>query len=79
MIQKGLIEKTKKGEIVNPQQRRPDLQIPNSLAAIAMKALSLDPKDRYDDVDALRNDIIRYENGYAPFAECAHIFKRVIF
>ena len=68
--------KKQKGEIVNPQQRRPDLQIPNSLAAIAMKALSLDPKDRYDDVDALRNDIIRYENGYAPFAECAHIFKR---
>ena len=73
---KGLIEKTKNGEIVNPQQRRPDLQIPNSLVAIAMKALSLDPKDRYDDVDALRNDIIRYENGYAPNAECAHIFKR---
>ena len=73
---KGLIEKTKKGEIVNPQQRRPDLKIPNSLAAIAMKALSLNPKDRYDDVDDLRNDIIRYVNGYAPNAECAHIFKR---
>ena len=73
---KGLIEKTRNGEIVNPQQRRPDLTIPNSLAAIAMKALSLNPKDRYDDVDDLRNDIIRYVNGYAPHVECAHIFKR---
>ena len=41
-----------------------------------MKALSLNPKNRYDDVEDLRNDIIRYINGYAPFAECAHVFKR---
>ena len=40
-----------------------------------MKALSLNPK-RYDDVEDLRNDIIRYINGYAPHAECAHVFKR---
>jgi serine/threonine protein kinase len=75
-LKNGLIEKTKNGDILNPRQRRPNLKIPTSLAAVAMKALSLNPADRYDNVDALRDDIIRYKNGYAPYAECAHIFKK---
>ena len=71
-----LLKKTKRGELNRPQQHRPELKIPTSLSAVAMKALALNPADRYADVDALRNDLIRYQNGCAPIAERAHIFKR---
>ena len=53
--------------------------MPNSLSAISMKALSLNPADRYDNVDELRDDVIRYKNSFVPTAEKVHIFKRVTF
>ena len=72
----GLIDKTKNGLINRPQQRRPDLKVPNSLSAISMKALSLNPADRYNNVDELRDDVIRYKNSFVPTAEKVHIFKK---
>lgn len=49
----------------------PDGLIPESLSAVAMKALSADPNDRYQAVDALQKDIEAYQNGFATSAEKA--------
>lgn len=51
----------------------PTLQhsIPASLSAVATKALSLRPEDRYATVPDLQQEIARYQNGFATAAEQA--------
>jgi hypothetical protein len=65
------------GRVVPPQKRRPNLTIPDSLNAVAMKALSLNPDDRYASVQDLYDDVSRYLRGFAPLAENAGPMKRL--
>jgi serine/threonine protein kinase/Leucine-rich repeat (LRR) protein len=55
------------GEIAPPEQRAPERarkgKIPKELAAIAMKAMARDPKQRYPSADHLRQDIERFLDG----------------
>jgi hypothetical protein len=46
-------------------------RIPESLAAVAMKALSLRREDRYQSVPELQKDIEAYQGGFATGAEQA--------
>jgi len=64
-----IIGNTQKGNVVPLRRRKPDLKIPASLAAVAMKALALDPADRYADVTELRQEIQRYLSGHPTQAE----------
>ena len=55
------------GEIIPAEQRDPQRtragKVPKELGAIAMKAMSKEPGQRYRDVDELRKDIERFQEG----------------
>ena len=51
-------------------------RIPASLAAVAMKALSFDPGERYQTANAMREDIESYLNGFATGAENATVWRQ---
>ncbi len=55
----------------------PHGKVPDSLSAVAMKALSKAPEDRYQSVKELQQDIEAYQNGFATAAEHASIFKQI--
>ena len=56
----------------------PGGKIPDSLSAVAMKALAVKPEDRYHDVKALQEDIAAYQQGFATRAEEAGFLKHLI-
>ncbi len=62
---KEFIEQAKLGRILPPRRRAPHRPIPAELAAIAMKALQHDPKDRYQKADAFQADLTRFVNRLA--------------
>jgi len=55
----------------------PDNRVPESLSAVAMKALHLDPWKRYQWVKDLQKDIEAYQGGYATKAEDAGAWKHL--
>ena len=66
-----VVQNTREGNVIPLRRRATDHHIPVSLAAVTMKALSLDPKDRYTKVQDLRQEIGRYRAGYPTQAEHA--------
>ncbi|NQZ60377.1 MAG: serine/threonine protein kinase, partial [Lentisphaeraceae bacterium] len=66
-----IIDKTLKGEIIPPVQLKPELVIPNSLNAVCLKALSLQPQQRYSSVAQLSDEIRAYTAGFVTKAEDA--------
>ena len=68
-----ILEKTARGNFPPPSQIKPKL--PARLETICLKAMSLDPSDRYQTVQALHEDILAYRNGYATSAEDASLIK----
>jgi len=55
----------------------PGNRVPDGLSAVVMKALSLDPPDRYQRVEDLQEDITACQGGFAPKAERASVIKHV--
>lgn len=55
----------------------PGRRVPESLAAVVMKALSLSPEMRYATVVELQADITQYQQGFATRAENAGLVKQV--
>ncbi|WDE98889.1 protein kinase [Lentisphaera profundi] len=68
-----ILEKTARGTFPPPSQIKPKL--PARLETICLKAMSLDPSDRYQTVQELHEDILAYRNGYATSAEDASFIK----
>ena len=64
-----LLEKTAKCDFPKPSKLKED--IPFSLEAVCLKAMELDPSDRYLSVENLQKDILAYRNGFATNAEQA--------
>jgi serine/threonine protein kinase len=68
-----IIMRVAMGEIVPPEQREPqhdrDGKIPRELSAIAMKALAKQPEQRYANVELLRQDIERFQEGRSVSAK----------
>jgi tetratricopeptide (TPR) repeat protein len=56
----------------------PGRRIPDGLSAVAMKAMQLDPADRYQTVPDLQADIAAYQGGFAPKAERAGLLKHLL-
>jgi len=54
----------------------PGGRVPESVAAVAMKAMALDPHDRYATVPDLQREITAYQSGFATSAEKAGILRR---
>ena len=53
----------------------PGKRIPDGLSAVAMKALALDPAERYQSVEEMQDDITAFQGGFAPKAERASVLK----
>ncbi len=66
---KDSLQKTVRGDFPPPGKRAPELRIPPALAAIALKAMEIDPAVRYPNVAALIRDIQKYQEGFATSAE----------
>ncbi len=56
----------------------PGNRIPASLSAVAMKAISMNPDDRYQSVTDLQDDIRNYQLGFATSAEDAGAMKLLL-
>jgi serine/threonine protein kinase len=56
----------------------PGRRIPDGLSAVVMKALALDPADRYQKVEDLQADIAAFQGGFAPKAERASPLKHAL-
>jgi serine/threonine protein kinase len=69
----AILMRVVQGEITLPEQRNPERakagKIPKEVAAIAMKALAKNPQDRYLNVEVLRRDIERYQEGRSVSAK----------
>ena len=80
---KHLIRKIIKGDIKSPIlfnkenefPHCPGKKIPEPLSAIAMKALSSHPADRYQNVREVQNDVEKYLGGFATSVEDAGFLK----
>ena len=73
-----MLRDTLAGNIIRPSLRVKDSEIPYGIEAVAMKAMSLDPRDRYPTVTDLRNDVLHFMDGFATQAEKASLFKRSV-
>jgi tetratricopeptide (TPR) repeat protein len=56
----------------------PGKRIPDGLSAVVMKALALDPGDRYQNVEDLQADVEAYQGGFATKAERATMMKHAM-
>ena len=72
-----VIQNTRAGKVMSPRRRRPDRHVPKGLVAVTMKALALEPGDRYQSVLALRREISRYLTGHPTKAEHAGPITRI--
>ena len=60
-------------QLISPQDRCPELKIPNSLNAVCLKAMSNNPDQRYQTVQELKHEIELYLDGFATEAENASL------
>ncbi|MBY0522823.1 MAG: protein kinase [Gemmataceae bacterium] len=67
----AVLMRVMEGEIQPPEQRAPKRawNIPKELSAIAMKALAKEKEKRYPTVDALRQDVERFQEGRSVSAK----------
>jgi len=66
-----VLARTRAGEFQPPRKRNPRNDIPNSLEAVVLKAMALEPDERYQRVQDMSADILTYRDGYATEAESA--------
>ena len=64
-----LIKKTLEGDFLSPQERCPNFNISASLNAVVMKAMAVEPKQRYTSAKALADEVRAYNHGFATRAE----------
>lgn len=70
-----VLQETANTQITSIRLSYPEKEIPESLDAVVVKAMSLDPKDRYASVPRLQREIERYLSGYATRAERPGFFR----
>lgn len=77
MSNEDAIRQTLHGKLPRPSEMAPEgRSVPTSLEAVAMRAMSLNPKDRYKTVRELRREILAYTSGFATLAEHASMLKK---
>ena len=73
---KRLVASSEEESVPAPRPHLPDGRVPDSLSAVCMKALALEPTDRYASVAELQTDLTAYQNGFATRAEHAGPWKQ---
>ncbi len=56
----------------------PRQKVPDGLAAVAMKAMSVEPDDRYQSAPELQREIEAWQSGFATGAEDASLWRQLI-
>lgn len=69
-----VLKNTVEGNVISPNERVDDF-VPESLNAVVMKAMALNPQDRYKSVVNLRQEVHKYLMGYSTLAENAGFIK----
>jgi serine/threonine protein kinase len=72
-----VMQKTLRGEIIPPTKVGKD-DIDPRLEKIILKAMSLEPGDRYQSVIKLQEDLLKYRGGFATEVEQAGFFTQLI-
>ena len=72
-----ILRHTAAGDVPRPSLAAPDRDIPASLDAVCMKAMSRKPEGRYASVTELRNEITAYLAGFSTRAEHAGPVREV--
>lgn len=70
-----VVEATAKSHVPELHHRYPQKKIPAGLEAVVLKALQREPDNRYQTVEALRQEIQKYLGGYSTRAERSGFFK----
>ena len=70
-----ILKNTLDGKIVPPKTLNP--AVPESLSAVVMRALSVDREERYQSVNELKAEVIKFQSGYSTHAENAGIIKEL--
>ncbi len=73
-----ILTDTMQGNIIPPRLRNPDSDIPGAIEAVILKAMAVNPDERYQRVEEIREDIFAYMGGFATVAEKASVFKRFL-
>lgn len=68
----AMLQATLSGDVVPPTERCNG--VPESLGAVAMKAMALKPSDRYASVSDLISDVRAFLGGYSPVAHRSGVF-----
>ena len=72
-----ILKFTTSGKLIPPIERSPKLDIPTSLNAVVMKAMSFEISDRYKSVNDVAEDVKNYLYGYSTSAENAGLVKEI--
>lgn len=73
-----ILQNTINGKIIRPRRRARERKIPKAIEAIIMKAMALEPEDRYNNVKELRRDISLFRQRRATSIEQSSFIKRMI-
>ncbi|MFW5829970.1 MAG: protein kinase domain-containing protein [Planctomycetota bacterium] len=73
-----VLARVRAGRIEPPSRRAPDRVIPRELEAVAMQALAKDPRQRYQRVTDLRQDLERYLTGHAVSAKDDSLWESLV-
>ncbi|MDD7986025.1 protein kinase [Lentisphaera marina] len=72
-----MLRMTVQGNVIRPRDLNLSWQPPISLAAVVMKAMSLNPIDRYSSVDDLKKEVQKYLSGRSTEAEHAGVSTEI--
>ena len=70
-----VVRNTRKGNVLHPSRHRKN--VPSGLAAVAMKAVASQPRNRYSSILDLQGDVNRFLTGYPTEAEHAGLLSRL--
>ncbi len=75
---KSMLHDTIYGNIVRPSSRVPGREIPHGIEAVILKAMSVNPAERYSSVKELRDEVIAYIDGFDTKAEKAGVIRKFL-
>ena len=75
---KSMLHDTIYGNIVKPSERVPGREIPHGIEAVILKAMSVNPANRYASVKELRDEVIAYIDGFDTKAEKAGMIRKFL-
>ena len=73
-----MLRDTLSGNILRPSARVRGKDVPYGIEAVVLKAMSLNPNERYANVRELRDEVVHFVGGFATEAEKAGPLKKTV-